>query len=85
MLVKLVGIKNPHKPDLDYSVKEESIQDGIWRIYVNPERIDFMRAVVSKDNNISSEIGIGGHVFRVDCTLDALAELIRDGEDVLVI
>lgn len=85
MRIKLVGIRNPHKPNLDYSVKEESVDVDIWRIYINTERIDFMREVVTTDNSICSEIGVGGHVFRVDCTLDALKELISEEEDIYIL
>lgn len=79
----LVRLFNPHREDMDYPVSDIDSSDKIWRCYINPSQIEFMREVL-KGDSILTQIGVGSRIFEIDCTLDALTDLINEGRDILV-
>lgn len=80
----LVSIFNPHFPDKNYSVTDITSDVDIWRIYININNIDFMREVVIQGNSFT-EISVGGRCFRIDCTLQALLQLLSEQDDCYII
>ena len=84
--IRLVELRNPHFEEKSYQITESGCDNSIWRIFINPDKIDFIREVVQKNpDNLYTEISVGGHVFEIQCTLDALTQYISQTKNALSI
>ncbi len=79
MTPDFIELRNPHHPNENNSIKEISLDGDIWSMFVNPERISFIRTVVTGEADscdMRTEMCVDGHIFILDCTPEALFDSI---------